>query len=100
MSGASGGVVYSGGTPSVLTSRFGQPITLAANAVVPPGAYFMTGAFSITPPGGTATAMPGGYCISDGSSVVATAAGTAIPLGAGNPAPWPWPTPFPMNPYG
>jgi hypothetical protein len=101
MSGASGGVVYAGGsTPGIQLARYGQPLTLASGATVPPGAYFMTGGFSITPPGGTAVTVAGGYCISDGTSVVTTAAGTAIPIGAGTPGVWPWPAPFPTNLYG
>lgn len=76
----SGGVVFAAG--SATTGRFGAAVALTAGAIVPAGVWYIPGAFTVTPPGGSAESMPGGYCISDGSSVNITAAGNAIPIGA------------------
>lgn len=89
------GVVYAPG--SATTGLYGVPIALAAGAPIPPGQYFIDGAWSITAPGGSVHDMEAGYCVSDGTNATITAAGNAIPLGAG-PAPvWPWPEPWPIG---
>lgn len=84
MSGASGGVVYAAGTgaTSAATSRFGVAIALGANAVIPAGAWYVPGPFTVTPPTGAAFTVPGGYCISDGVNVNMTAAASILPIGA------------------
>lgn len=100
MSGGSGGVAYSPG--SITEGRFSPAVALAAGAAVPPGAWFLPGAFTITVPnangvGTTTVACPGGFAMSDGTNVVLTAAGNATKLGAGNQYPWPWPPPWPLT---
>lgn len=90
------GVVWAIGG-GILLGRYANPITLTAGAALPPGEYFLSGAATITTPDGTATSIPGGFVVSDGSNVAITAAGTAIPLGAGLPDTWPWPLPWPLS---
>lgn len=80
MSGVSGGVVFAPG--SATTGRFGAAVALTAGAVIPAGAWYCPASFSVTPPGGSATTIPGGYCVSDGSTVTLVAAGSIIPIGA------------------
>ena len=85
MSGASGGVVFAGGSPAnVLLGRYGAPVTLASGAVIPAGAWFLTAAWQIALAGQTGSpfAMAAGYCVSDGANATMTAAGVGIPLGA------------------
>ena len=94
---ASGGVVF--GPGSLTEGRYSQGVALTAGQVVPPGAWFLPGAYTITAPaippatGTVSIACPGGFVISDGYNCTITAAGTATKLGAGNPYQWPWPAP-------
>ena len=82
MSGASGGVVFAPAAGVNTLSRFGPPVALTAGAVIPAGAWYVPGAFSVTAQGAAAESIPGGYCISDGVNVTITAAGNVIPIGA------------------
>jgi hypothetical protein len=94
---ASGGVVY--GPGSLTEGRFSSGVAIGAGGIVPPGAWFLPGAYTITVPaippatGTVNISCPGGFVISDGYNVTLTAAGTATKLGAGNPYVWPWPSP-------
>ena len=94
------GVVYSGGargTDDDFLGRYGDAIQVANGAVIPPGVYFVTAAWSIL--SDNTYNMPAGFCISDGANAKAAAANfNAIPLGARGEVPeWPWPKPWPMN---
>ena len=92
------GVVFAPG--SITEGKFGAGVALGAVAAIPPGAWFVPGAFVLTVPnlaGGTsAVDCPGGYVESDGVNAVLTVAGTVTKLGAGNPGQWPWPIPWPL----
>jgi hypothetical protein len=80
-----GGVVFAPG--GQFTGRFGLPVNFTAGQVVPAGAWFLGVAYTITqnPAPATGTAVEigcdPGFCISDGVSVVAFAAGQGFPLG-------------------
>jgi len=91
----SGGVVYAGGS-GITESRYGQPITIASGALIPPGSFLSTAAWQVNV-GGAQRAMPAGVCFSDGFNATTTAAGVLLPVGA-KPAPvWPWPKPWPLT---
>jgi hypothetical protein len=82
----SGAVVYTAGTGGTTasplqTTRYGVPLAIALNAVVPRGAWYVMGSFNIVAADGTTHAIPGGYVESDGVNVTAVAATTAIPVG-------------------
>ena len=77
----SGGVSFStiGG---VSNSRFGNPINIAINGVIPIGLWFIDTTWQITTPDATTHPMPIGYCISDGANArCITTAGHIIPVG-------------------
>ena len=76
----SGGVVFTAG--STTTGRFGNPVAVAAGGVIPAGVWYAPSAFVVTSPSGATTSCPGGYCISDGTNVTLTAAGSVCPIGA------------------
>lgn len=80
----SGGVVYmnrpagTSGNPS-LYGRFGVQQTIAANGVVPAGAWYVIGSYLITNAIGSQRSIAaGGYVISDGVNCVV--GGTATPI--------------------
>ena len=78
-------VVYTqddGGDP---TSLFSRQITLTAGDPIPVGQWFVAGAFTINADGGPLNIAQGGYCVSDGHSVISTAASAAIKLGGSPP---------------
>lgn len=90
------GVVF--GPGSILQGRYARVVALGAGAAIPPGEWFVGGAFTINAPaasgtGTTAIACAGGFCVSDGTNATITAAGNVTQLGGGNNAPWPWPAP-------
>ena len=91
-----GGVVYAGGATPGLLGRYGTPIAIAINGIIPPGEYYVDSTFTVTAQDGTIHSMNAGLCISDGVNAVATAAGHATPLGAGGAGVWPWPLPWPL----
>lgn len=76
----SGGIVYASG--SATTGRFGDPVALAAAAVIPAGAWFIDAAWTLTAADASTHTMAAGYCLSDGVSCAMSAAGNAIPVGA------------------
>lgn len=76
-----GGVVFAPGTGVNPLGRYGNPITLAAAAVIPAGVYFVSGGYTIVGTNGTSYAFEAGLCVSDGVNCTSTAAGVAIPLG-------------------
>jgi len=91
----SGGVVYANSTSGTGLGRFGPYIPISSGAAIPPGAFLITGAWSVNS-GGSARAMPAGFCLSDGFTAQATAAGHIIPIGAKKAPVWPWPAPWPL----
>jgi hypothetical protein len=94
----SGGVVYAIPNSDSGLERFGEPFAVANGAVIPPGAYFTTGGFTIRDDeDGTISTHTAGFVVSDGSSVKAAAAIQVIPVGAKARAPWPWPHPWPLS---
>jgi hypothetical protein len=88
----SGGVVYS--VEGITEGRFGEPITLAAGDLIPPGSYFINAAWQIVIDGTNVAQLPGA-CLSDGRAT-ATAAAQLVPIGAKPRAVWPWPPPWPL----
>jgi hypothetical protein len=83
-----GGVVFAKGGGVTLT-KYGQPVSLAAGAVIPAGWWVTGGSYTVTqslPVGSTATATvltcSAGLCNSDGVNVKLVAAGNVFPLGA------------------
>ena len=95
------GVVW--GPGGITTGRYGPAVSLGAGAAIPPGEWFVSGAFTLTvpnmttsPPTTSTISCPGGYVVSDGTNAVITAAGTAAQLGAQPAGQWPWPPPWPL----
>ena len=93
------GVVWAPG--SITQGRYGNAVAIAAGAVIPPGEWFVPGAYSLVVPnaagtGTTTVACPGGFVVSDGVNATLTAAGNITPLGAQAPGVWPWPQPWPL----
>jgi len=94
----SGGVVY--GPPEQL-SRYGEPFQIAANAVIPPGWFYITGSWILVddtdPTPATISTHGAGFCISDGTHAKAgSSAVNAIAIGPRNET-WPWPKPWPLT---
>jgi hypothetical protein len=90
----SGGVVYD--DPEQL-SRWGEPFNVGNGAVIPPGAYFTTGGFTIRDDSDAVISThAAGFCISDGKQVKAAAAIQVIPVGAKRQSVWPWVGPWPL----
>lgn len=87
-----GGVVFA--NPNGLLGKFGDPITLAAGATIPPGMFFSAAAWTAMIDG-TPTAMPPGIVNSDGQAT--SAGGQVVPMGAGQEPNWPWPLPWPLG---
>lgn len=93
------GVVWAPG--GITTGKYSQAIAIGAGGVLPPGQFFVPGAYTLTVPnaagtGTTTIAGTGGYVESDGVNCTLTAAGNVTMLGA-QPAPtWPWPAPWPL----
>ena len=74
-----GGVVFSPGTSTL--SRYGVGVAVASGAAIPAGTWFVGGGYTVT--NGTQTVTcTAGLVVSDGVNCLATAALTAIPLGA------------------
>ena len=93
------GVVFAVGGTTGSLGRFGSAISVGAGAAIPPGQYFVDGAWSLVSPDGT-HAMPAGFCQSDGTNATATGAIHAVPLGAGHAPVWPWSIPWPLPGHG
>ena len=94
-----GGVVWAPG--SITQGLYGPAIAIAAGGVIPPGVFFVPGAYTLTVPnaagtGTTTVACPGGIVDSDGVNATLTAAGNITQLGAKPPPVWPWPLPWPL----
>lgn len=94
-----GGVVFAPG--SITEGLYGPALAIGAGGVIPPGNWFVPGAFSLVVPNaagtGTATiAVSGGMCVSDGTNATLTAAGNITALGSRPPPRWPWPPPWPL----
>ena len=96
-----GGVVWAPG--GITTGLYGPSIALGAGAVIPPGQFFVSGAYPLTVPN-TSTSPPttstiscsAGFVDSDGVNATITAAGTITQLGSKPPPVWPWPPPWPL----
>lgn len=96
------GVVF--GPGGITTGKYGPVVNIGAGAAIPPGQWFVSGAFTLTvpntstsPPTTATISCPGGFVDSDGTNAVMTAAGTASQLGAQPPPTWPWPPPWPLG---
>ena len=93
------GVVWAPG--SITQGRYGPAVAIAAGGVIPPGTWFVPGAYSLVVPnaagtGTTTVACPGGEMTSDGVNATLTAAGNITSLGAMPPPTWPWPPAWPL----
>ena len=75
----SGGVVWSPSSPR--TGRFGNPLSLGANALIPAGTWYTFGAFTVTCPDASTHSVSNGYCLSDGTNVTLNTAGVIVPIG-------------------
>lgn len=94
-----GGVVFAPG--SITEGLYGPALAIGAGGVIPPGNWFVPGAFSLVVPnaagtGTTTIAVSGGMCVSDGTNATLTAAGNITALGSRPPPRWPWPPPWPL----
>jgi hypothetical protein len=82
----SGGLAYTTtvGTTTApsLELRYGVPLSLGANAVIPVGTWAVPATFQVTGADGTGHQVTnGGWCVSDGANVTLLAAGVVIPIG-------------------
>jgi hypothetical protein len=84
----SGGVVFLApnnalGTPAAPTQygKFGTQLSLALNAVVPAGAWYVFGSYVVVDATGVSHTIPGGYIISDGVNITVPGATFAYQIG-------------------